>query len=242
MQGLNSSQGGNQGSKQSGLSWSSPQGTQGASASPLLGGTKLAAQPAVAPKPTATTSTSRSRPMPEGTTTRTAGVFLAGMVVGALLMWGWSALTPSTTVPNNTNTTGSNTNITGGNTATNNSNSGAAVSSTSSAVSNTGEIDVATQAAGSQVMVTDATVSAPTWLVVYELANGVPVRALGATMFFPEYNGKGGIITLVRPTESNKTYFVGQSLDTGDHTFTPHKNKEVTDSNGSMVGTTFKTQ
>jgi hypothetical protein len=157
-------------------------------------------------------------------------------------MWGWSALTPDAAAPNSTNTTGNNTNVIGSSTATNSSGSGAAVGSTPPAISNTGEIDIATQAAGSQVMVTDATVSVPTWLVVYELANGVPVRALGATMFFPEYNGKGGIISLVRPTEPNTSYFVGQSLDTGDHTFTLHKNREVTDSNGKMVGTTFKTQ
>lgn len=102
-------------------------------------------------------------------------------------------------------------------------------------------IDVGDQLAGMEVLVTDTTVSVPTWLVVYELYQGKPVRALGAQMFFPELNGKGGIIKLVRATTPNTTYFIGQSLDTGDHTFTPHVNKEVLDASGRMMGVTFRT-
>jgi len=97
------------------------------------------------------------------------------------------------------------------------------------------------QQVGMSVEVTSATVSVPTWLVVYELYNGAPIRALGATMFFPENNGKAGTISLLRATAPNTAYFVGQSLDDGSHTFKIHVNKDVLDATGAMAGVTFKT-
>lgn len=98
------------------------------------------------------------------------------------------------------------------------------------------------QDAGAEVSVSSATVSEPTWLVVYELNNGALVRALGATLFFPENNGKGGTISLLRATQPNTAYFVGQSLDNGSHTFAIHVNKDVLDATGAIAGVTFKTK
>jgi hypothetical protein len=92
------------------------------------------------------------------------------------------------------------------------------------------------------VVITSANVTAPTWVVVYELAGNKPARALGATLFFPEYNGKGGVVSLLRATQPGTTYFVGQATDDGDHIFTLHKDKDVTDISGNLAGVTFKTK
>ncbi len=170
---------------------------------------------------------------------RTATSFGAGVLVGALLVWGWGAMNTSTPSNTATNTIDGGTLVPANSTT---STGGSTIAGTAGmGTTATNDLEIANQAAGMQVVVADSTVAAPTWLVVYELYQGKPVRALGATMFFPEYNGKGGIITLLRATQPGMTYFVGQSLDTGDHTFTPHVNKEVVDSNGKMIGTTFTT-
>jgi hypothetical protein len=166
---------------------------------------------------------------------RSVWIFIAGVVVGGLLVFAWFSANESGSVGQSaTSTTSGATRNTVTTTTSGSAISGATITASDDVV-------VLDQDAGDAVVVKDASVSVPTWLVVYELSQGKPVRALGATMFFPEYNGKGGVITLLKPTMPNTTYFVGSSLDTGDHTFTPHVNKEVVDSNGSMVGTTFKT-
>jgi hypothetical protein len=240
MQGMNPGQQ-NQGSKQGGLSWSTPSSSQGsqntnAQTSPLLGGAKPVAP--VVSKPASLPSNTRARATENNNSMRSVWIFIAGLVVGMILIWSWDAvMTSNTPVENGTqnpaNTTGStgNTTTIGG--------TGAQTTAPGTVLSE--DVVVLGQDAGNAVVVKDASVAGPTWLVVYELFNGKPIRALGATMFFPEYNGKGGVISLLRATQPNTTYFVGQSMDSGNHTFTPHVNKEVLDSSGRMVGTTFKT-
>ena len=162
---------------------------------------------------------------------------VGGIVVLALVAIGWNAF-------------GRDTVSAPGNTATETTNN-AAVASGTGATPTTATPKTATannlmvpspQDAGMQVVVSETSVSAPTWLVVYELYEGKPVRALGATMFFPEHNGKGGVISLLRATQPNTAYFVGQSLDGGDHTFTMHVNKEVLDVTGAISGVSFRTK
>lgn len=231
----------NRGGSKGGLSWSTPtpQNNQRASAvSPLI-----ASKPAVAPTPVSPSKpvSASSAPMRAKTDTsatmRSIWIFAAGVVVGGLIVLAWSAANQSSTpgLSSTSTSTGTRTTVT---TTTSGNASGATISNS---IATTDDIVVLGQDAGDAVVVKDASVSVPTWLVVYELAQGKPVRALGATMFFPEYNGKGGVIPLLKPTAPHTTYFVGSSLDTGDHTFTPHVNKEVTDSNGTMIGTTFST-
>jgi hypothetical protein len=184
---------------------------------------------------------------------RTIGIFIAGVVVGALVVWAWNAGNTTSTSNSNAANTGavgettnntSNTGVIGGTGSTNTTGSTnpSHTGSTGSNTASTNNIVVPSQAAGMKVTISDAHVQAPTWLVVYELYQGKPVRALGATMFFPQYNGKGGVISLQRATKPNTTYFIGQSLDSGNHTFTPHVNKEILDSSGKMVGVTFTTK
>jgi hypothetical protein len=98
------------------------------------------------------------------------------------------------------------------------------------------------QDAGMDVVIASTTVTVPTWMVVYELAGNKPARALGATLFFPEYNGKGGVVSLLRATQPGATYFIGQATDDGDHVFTLHGDKDVLDAGGNLAGVTFKTK
>ena len=234
--GSGSSQGG---SKSGGLSWSTPPASA-AGAKPMQSPLPTAKPAAVMPQAAAQTSRTR---MPESmgtnTTGRTIGIFIAGVIAGALVMWAWNTYNPKALVSGKGATTNT------------------AATSNSSAIGTTGGVVIPStpvtaaannftvpspQDAGMAVAVSGATVSAPTWMVVYELSGGKPIRALGATMFFPENNGKAGSISLARATQPNTTYFVGQSLDNGDHTFTPHVNKEVLDVSGNMSGVTFQTK
>ena len=93
-----------------------------------------------------------------------------------------------------------------------------------------------------QVVINSATVSAPTWLVVYESSNGQPTRILGASIFFPENNGKGSSIPLLRATQSGQTYIVGERVDDGDHKLSLTLDQSVTDSSGNPVWSTFATR
>ncbi len=55
----------------------------------------------------------------------------------------------------------------------------------------------------------------------------------------PENNGKGGTITLLRPTASGKTYMIVERADPGTHTFST-QNAEIKDASGNPVGATFQ--
>lgn len=247
MQGNPTGQGSNQNNKPGGLSWSMPS----SSATTGSQSAKPVAPAAPTARPASTPPITKAQIKADTNQSRGWGMFAAGVIVGALVMWGWTGFDTTGTSPNATSTpTGSGaTNTAGrgngtgtiGSTGATTQNTGSA-GQTNSGTASSNAIEVGNQDAGMSVVIADATVSQPTWLVVYELYQGKPVRALGATMFFPEYNGKGGIISLLRATQPRTTYFVGQSLDTGTHTFTPHVNQEVRDSSGAMIGSTFTTR
>jgi hypothetical protein len=158
------------------------------------------------------------------------GIFVAGVVIGALLGWG---ITGSSTGTNNTSTatnTASSTNTTGGVNLT-----GSTVGASGSSVSLS-----SSQSAGFAVAITKAPVTQPTWLVVYEDRNGAPGNAIGAGLFFP--GSPSGTIQLLRATLPGKSYFVGQSVDNGDKVFSLESDKKVTDNNGTALYTQFTAQ
>ncbi len=168
--------------------------------------------------------------------------FIAGLIVGALIVsiWFTSGGSGST---GSTATTTSMTDTTGASDTTGMQSTTGDVGAATIAPSSNPTITVPSpQAAGMTVGVTYATVSVPTWLVVYESANGQPTRALGAALFFPENNGKGGLITLLRATVSGQTYLVGERADDGDHVFSLTNDKPVLDSNGNQLWTMFTAQ
>ncbi len=99
--------------------------------------------------------------------------------MGAILMAGWGAISPSST-PSTADTVNPGTTVT---IPADTSDTGAAP--TPAAVTSNA-LTVNAQAAGMSVAVAAATVTAPTWLAVYETSNGqITGKALGATMFFP---------------------------------------------------------
>ncbi len=161
---------------------------------------------------------------------------LAGAVVVVILLiiawslWGGSNGSTSTTATSTETGADTDTDMTGVPTMT--------------ATAGTGSLTVASpQNAGLTVAVTSVTVSAPTWVVVYESMNGAPGRALGATLFFPAQNGKAGTVNLLRATQPNQTYLVGESADTGnDRVFSLHGDQQVTGSDGKVLWYTFKTR
>jgi hypothetical protein len=149
---------------------------------------------------------------------------LAGAVVGVVFTWGYYALNPQENIAQNTGTTPVGTVPTGtsgtvvqpsGST----SSTGASTGVTPVVVGSMGGIVLSNpQQAGLKVEVTSAPVSVPTWIVVYEVTNGVRGNALGAGYFTPETGARS--INLLRATQAGKIYWVGKRVDNGDKDFT----------------------
>ncbi|HVV39210.1 MAG TPA: hypothetical protein VHD31_02690 [Candidatus Paceibacterota bacterium] len=226
--------------KQSGLSWSQPAAstqTQSKPASAPSGFTTTPAsvRPTAAPAQPMKSSTGVTSSMPSAqhSTSRVVGGFIAGLIIGALIttIWFTSAGSSTSDTSDTATTTPS----------TSSSSQPSGSVATGNSMLPSGSLSVATQAAGMQVVVTSATVSVPTWLVVYESSNGQPVRILGASMFFPENNGKGITIPLLRATQAAQTYILGERVDDGDHMLSLTLDKPVTDASGSALWSSFKT-
>lgn len=96
------------------------------------------------------------------------------------------------------------------------------------------------QAAGLEIAITNASVSVPTWVVIYENHNGQPGNALGAALFTPER--QSGTVELLRGTLPGQTYFAGLSRDDGDHIFSLQRDPAVRDENGDPVMLQFQTR
>ncbi|MDP4020887.1 MAG: hypothetical protein Q8P58_02510, partial [Candidatus Adlerbacteria bacterium] len=118
----------------------------------------------------------------------------------------------------------------------NTSTSGAALPG--AVISNEALVVPSPQNAGLSVMVSSATVTSPTWVVVYESKNGVRGNALGAALFFPQDGDK--TINLLRATTAGQTYFVGRHVDNGDKQFSLTLDKPVVNAAGSPVYVEFR--
>ncbi len=195
--------------KNPGLSWSTP--SQSASKFPSsTGGT-----------------TKNLPPAPEKSTPVATYVVMVvgGIIIGVLLAWGWTSLrsqngegvTTSTSTKTNTANTGTSGKVTSG-------------------ITNIGQSDELTvpspQKAGQSVVITQANIGAPTWVVVYEDRDGAPGNVLGAQLFF---TSGPGIVTLLRGTEAGETYYVGKSVDDGDHKYTKATDKSSQNTDGSLA-------
>ena len=196
--------------KQGGLSWSAP-------------------APAATPEPTQTTTV----PVASGSSpvAKYAALLAAGIIVGALVVWGWSAWRggevqeeqATATSPAKTGTV---------------SNTGSAASPAASPESSL--LVESPQSAGLVVSITKAAVSRPTWVVVYESRGGVVGNALGASLFFP--NMSGGTVVLLRATMAGQTYFVGEQTDDGDRIFELRGDEPVRGQDGGELRATFVAQ
>jgi hypothetical protein len=93
------------------------------------------------------------------------------------------------------------------------------------------------QKAGVEVVISDVSVSAPTWVVVYESRDGKPGNVLGASLFFP--GGTSGTIELLRGTTAGQTYFVTERTDNGDHQFSLVNDPLVSGADGQPQWASF---
>jgi hypothetical protein len=167
-------------------------------------------------------------------------LFAGGIVVGGLLAWSWFSLTPAETgtEENVTPAAGEGAENAGSpNPSTGTGNPSALPGST---IGNEALVVPSPQDAGLLVMVTSASVTSPTWVVVYESQNGVRGNALGAALFFPGGGAKN--VNLLRATQSSKTYFVGRHVDNGDKQFSLTNDKAVVNAANNPVYVEFKTR
>ncbi len=96
------------------------------------------------------------------------------------------------------------------------------------------------QDAGGIVAFSDLSVSQPTWIIVYESTDGQPGRILGAELYFK--GNTSGVVHLLRPTVSGKTYYVSAAIDNGDKTFAKADEKYVPDASGKQMWIKFETK
>lgn len=175
--------------KQPNLSWSAPQTAPPKAAEP-------------APKPV---TPAAKQPANTGNANsnaaKIAGWLAVGVVAGVVLAWGGSALMSK-----------------GGSTApTNGADQTATATDTAATVSDSSLTVATPQKAGMSVAIEQASVSAPTWVAVYESQGGKPGNVLGAALFAA--GQQSGTVDLLRSTMAGQSYFVTELSDNGDRKF-----------------------
>ncbi len=130
------------------------------------------------------------------------GWLAVGVVAGVVIAWGATLLFKH----------GNQTPV---NSAVQNATSTAATNTTSNTTSTL--IVPTPQKAGLSVTIENASVSAPTWVVVYESLDGKPGNVLGAAIFSADHSS--GTVDLLRGTMAGQTYFVTEQSDNGDRRF-----------------------
>lgn len=99
-------------------------------------------------------------------------------------------------------------------------------------------VSVASQAAGVNVTVSSLTLAQPGWVAVRDSSG----RTLGAA-WFDAGTHTGVSVPLLRSTEAGQSYQVLLYADSGnDHQFDLHSDVLITNSDGSVAGTTFSVQ
>ncbi|MES2202790.1 MAG: hypothetical protein V4474_00460 [Patescibacteria group bacterium] len=199
--------------------------------------------PAVA-TPAVKALTSQKLPMTmagSGNTSRYVGIFAAGLIVGFLLSWGYTAATHPSGVTTATTSGTPKTVVKTNNTPTTVQGSdavaaGVVIGQDGMAHSNAALSISSPQRAGLSVAVSDVEVTVPTWVVVYESQNGEPGNVLGAHLFFAS---GAGTVTLLRSTVAGHSYFVGTSPDNGDRKYSKSADKPAMFEDGSIEVTGF---
>ncbi len=174
----------------------------------------------------------------QGSGARTAGIFIAGVIVGLIIGWGWFSLgrdngTVATTDDTGTMTSSSSESATSPSTVSN-TGTKPTTGTTGSTATGSNALTVAPlQNAGLSVALSSVSVKAPTWVVIFDNVSGKPGNALGARMFFP--GDTTGSIDLLRGTVAGQSYFAGEYVDNGDHKFSKQADTQVNASNGSQM-------
>jgi hypothetical protein len=214
-------------------------GTQGGQKKPTLSWSHPAAAKPAAEANTQPAATNAAASTPVKTTAGETsnigtyiGIFVGGIIIGALIGWSITGARNTANSSAIASTTATTSKAAGTTSGVNHSNSTIGPGSAVTLASN--------EPAGFAVAVSKASVSQPTWLVVYEDSNGAPGNAIGAALFFP--GASSGTIELLRATLPGKSYFVGQSVDNGDKTFSLKNDKPVLNEQGKPLYTQFTAQ
>jgi cytoskeletal protein RodZ len=171
---------------------------------------------------------------------KTVVAFIAGLLIGGLLVWVFSAspnntnsnqnATGDTNTPAAENTTESNDTNSGQTNTTSNSDQTQSTNNTTSqpeTVGN-GEISVDDQAAGPVVMLKSVTF--PTnngWVAVRDYENGAAGNVLGAARYSKDEGLLPQSVNLLRSTEAGKTYQIVFYNENGDKVFDLSDDTEI---------------
>jgi len=208
--------------KQEGLSWSTP------------GPAHKEATPATDKTQSTSFKTASSMTLPPASpTAKYVGMIVIGIVVGVIIAWAWAA---SRMPSNNAQATATTTPATN---AASGENLGVNTASIPTLGSNPALAIASPQAAGKSVTVTKVSVSAATWIVIYENNAGKPGNALGARLFFPE--NQSGTVGLLRATVAGNSYFAVKQVDNGDRKFSL-KGDQLLSEGGEVKWVTFDVQ
>jgi hypothetical protein len=258
MQGSTGQSGNQNGQKQGGLSWTQSPSSNGAANANTSGGAKPISQTSPTPmqkqsampaaaKPASSTSSSSSmhhnkNDMRERSGARTAGIFIAGVIVGLIIGWGWFSLGKNNAaVTSNTNSNGTVTSSSSESTTKPETGTQTTTNNTGSVSTGSNSLAVAPlQTSGLSVTLSSVAVTVPTWVVIFESVNGKPGNALGAKMFFP--GEKSGTVELLRATRAGQTYYAGEYVDNGDHIFSKQKDTQVNTTTGAQMLVEFTTR
>jgi hypothetical protein len=227
-----------QGGKSGGLSWSTPQGSNANNQDTQQNQQKPAAQSPATPQKPLSAGPQPTLTPANSSTGKSVGLVVMGVIAGVLIAWAFSTMRGGSDEGTATGTATSTV-------------SGAAQSATagnSTVVSGTGivgtaasgssaNLSIGSQRAGKTVMVEKAVVSQPTWVVVYESANGEPGRALGAALFF--VGSQTGSVQLLRGTVAGNTYLATLQTDNGNRKFDLRQDAKVTEG-GKVLWVTFQ--
>jgi hypothetical protein len=163
---------------------------------------------------------------------KTVVAFIAGLLIGGLLVWVFSSTPEDRNVAENDNGTttedaGNNSNVSGSDvnqpaTSTEDDEDG-------------GDIEVADQPAGNRVLLGTTKFPKSGWIVVRDYRDGMPGRILGAARFNIEEGLLPKEIPLVRNTTSGSTYQVLFYTNEGGNGFSTAEDKPMDD-----FSTTFK--
>ena len=225
-----------------GLSWTQPaQNTGNQNQSQNKGANNNTPRPAAGTSATNTTAAADSTP-------RVIGIIIGIVVIFALAAWGIVALhnrsnggntaVNATSTPNGTS---ADTNATTNSAQTSSSTSAKAQSSVQPTTVGGASFTIPSpQAAGATVTVDNLSLSAPTWIIVYDDVNGNPGNILGATLLYP--TDKSSLVYLLRATIPGTDYLASAAVDDGQKTFNLKNEKIVTDTSGSQMWIKFQTR
>lgn len=196
-------------------------------------------------KPTSSSSSNNSfnnTQTPQGGSGRLVAMFVAGVILCTLIVWGIAALraenrqitqddksvklldstatSTATTSSDKVDTVSAKPRavVTSENTAPSSTVSPSSTGNEAPASITSSDFATAAQPAGDTVTVTGLSVTEPMWLVIYDSTSGKAGGVLGAGMVF---QGQSSVkVPLQRATKSTKTYMVGMSkTDNGSHEF-----------------------